>query len=187
MKEFIKNSESFFNFIDSIVKAEDRGDILDKLVEDIRDYLGADRCTLFVVDKPAAELVSRVAQGTEEVRLPLNDRTLTSYCFSSGKTVCVNNAYDENELKAVDANIRVSREWDEKFGYRTKCVLVTPIVVRGKTVGVFLALNKPGGFIGYSVEGAMEFAPLLGLAVEIVLLEEALKEGKKFADLPFAH
>lgn len=46
-------------------------------------------------------------------------------------------------------------------------------------------MNKPGGFIGYSVKGLVEFAPLLGLAVEIVLLDEALKEGKRFEDLPF--
>jgi GAF domain-containing protein len=64
-------------------------------------------------------------------------------------------------------------------------VLATPIVARGVTTGVFLALNKPGGFISYSVEGVKEFAHLLGLALEIVLLDEALKQGKRFEDLPF--
>jgi len=185
MSEFIKNSECFFNFIDSIIETKDRRLILDKLVEDVRDYLLADRCTLFIVDKKAGELASRVAQGRGEVRLPINKQTLTGCCFLTGKTFCVNDAYDEKELKALDPEIRVSRAWDEKTGYKTKSVLTTPIIARGATVGVFLALNKPGGFIAYSVEGAMEFAHLLGLAVEIVLLDEALKEGKNFEDLPF--
>ena len=185
MKEFIKNSECFFNFIDSIIETKDRRLILDKLVEDIRDYLLADRCTLFIVDKKAGELASRVAQGRDEVRLPINKHTLTGCCFLTGRTLCANHAYDEKELKALDSEIRVSRAWDDKTGYKTKSVLATPIVARGTNVGVFLALNKPGGFIAYSVEAAIEFAHLLGLAVEIVLLDEALKEGKKFEDLPF--
>jgi len=46
-------------------------------------------------------------------------------------------------------------------------------------------MNKPGGFIDSSVDGVMEFMPLLGLAVEIVLLDEALKEGKSIDALPF--
>ena len=185
MKEFIKNSECFFNFIDSIIETKDRRQILEKLIEDIRDYLMADRCTLFIVDKKAGELASRVSQGIDEVRLPINKKSLTGCCYLTGRTFYVNDAYDEKELKAIDPEIRVSRAWDEKSGYKTKSVLATPIVARGTTIGVFLALNKPGGFIAYSVEGAIEFAHLLGLAVEIVLLDEALKEGKKFEDLPF--
>ena len=183
--EFLKNSESFFHFINSIVKAEDRREILDKLVEDIRDYIGADRCTLFIYDKQARELVSRVAQQHEEVRLPANKRTLTGYTFLTGKNCCVTDAYDENELKRIDPEIQVSSQWDEKSGYKTMHILTTAIIARGKRVGVFMALNKPGGFIAYSVQGALEFTPLLGLAVEIVLLDEALKEGKKLEDLPF--
>ncbi len=185
MKEFVKNSECFFNFIDSIVKTKDRRLILDKLIEDVRDYLIADRCTLFIADKKVGELISRVAQGRGEVRLPINKQTLTGCCFLTGETLYVNDAYDEAALKAHNSEIRVSRAWDDKTGYKTESVLTTPIIARGITVGVFLALNKPGGFIASSVEGAQEFAHLLGLAVEIVILDEALKEGKQFEDLPF--
>ena len=187
MKEFIKNSDSFFNFINCVVEARDRSNTLKNRVEDIRDYLGADRCALFLYDKKAEELVLRVAQGTNnEERLPINKKTLIGYCFLSGKTLCVNDAYDESELKAIDEAIQFSRKLDQASGYRTKSVLVTPIIVRGKRVGVFQAVNKPGGFINYSVEGVTDFAPMLGLAVEIVMLDEALKKGKRFEDLPFS-
>ena len=186
MKELIKNFECFFKFIDSIIETRDRRALLDKLVEGIRDYLLADRCTLFIVDKKNNELASRVAQGRGEVRLPIDRRSLTGCCFLTGRTLCIHDAYDERELKSIDPEIRVSRTWDESSGYKTKHVLATPIIARGEKVGVFMALNKPGGFIEYSVEGAKEFAHLLGLAVEIVILDEALKEGRKFEDLPFA-
>lgn len=186
MKEFIKNSDCFFNFINCVVEARDRSNTLKNRIEDIRDYLGADRCTLFLYDKPAEELVSRVAQGAKnEERLPINKETLIGYCFLSGKTLCINDIYDESELKAIDESIRFSKKQDQASAYRTKSVLVTPIIVRGKRVGVFQAVNKPGGFINYSVEGLIDFAPMLGLAVEIVMLDEALKKGKRFEDLPF--
>jgi hypothetical protein len=58
-------------------------------------------------------------------------------------------------------------------------------MARGERIGVFLAMNKPGGFIETSAKGVLEFASLLGLAVEIVLLNEALIEGKSIDDLPF--
>lgn len=186
MKEFIKNSDSFFNFINCVVEARDRSRTLSNRVEDVRDYLGADRCSLYLYDKQAKELVSRIAQGTKnEERLPVNNETLIGYSFLSGKTLCVSDVYDERELKAIDEAIRFSKKQDQATGYRTKSVLVTPIVVRGKRVGVFQAVNKPGGFINYSVEGLIDFAPMIGLAVEIVMLDEALKNGKRYEDLPF--
>lgn len=185
MKEFIKNSDVFFRFIDDILMEEDREVVLNKLVESIRDYLSADRCTLFVYDKINNELVSRVAQGADEVRLPADGSSLSSYCFISGKTRFTNDAYSEKKLRAIENGIQVSSKWDDKHHYRTKSALVTPITARGKRIGVFLAMNKPGGFIDSSVEGAIEFVTLLGLAVEIVLLDEALKEGKGMDTLPF--
>ena len=185
MKEFIKNSDVFFSFINDLLMDKGRETVLNRLVEDIRDFLFADRCTLFIYDKSTNELVSRVAQGTEEVRLPADGSSLSSYCFATGETRYVNNAYSERKLQSIDENIRVSSNWDEKHNYKTESALVSPIIVRGKRVGVFLAMNKPGGFIDNSVEGVTEFMPLLGLAIEIVLLNEALAKGKSAEDLPF--
>lgn len=185
MKEFIKNSDVFFRFIDDILMEEDRKVVLNKLVESIRDYLSADRCTLFIYDKTNNELVSRIAQGADEVRLPADGSSLSSYCFMTGNTQFTNDAYSEKKLRAIENGIQVSTKWDDKHHYKTKSALVTPITARGKRIGVFLAMNKPGGFIDSSVEGVVEFVTLLGLAVEIVLLDEALKEGKDVETLPF--
>ncbi|MES0371270.1 MAG: GAF domain-containing protein [Mariprofundaceae bacterium] len=185
MKEFIKNSDVFFNFIDDIRMEKNREVVLNKLVESIRDYLSADRCTLFIYDKVNNELVSRVAQGADEVRLPADGSSLSSFCFTTGDTRFTNDAYSEKKLRAIESGIQVSSKWDDKHSYRTKSALVTPITARGERIGVFLAMNKPGGFIDSSVDGVIEFVSLLGLAVEIVLLDEALREGKSMETLPF--
>jgi GAF domain-containing protein len=185
MKEFIKNSDVFFCFINNLLLEHDRIVVLNKLVENIRDYLSADRCTLFIYDKTSNELVSRVAQGTEEVRLPADKSCLSGYCFVTGETRFVNDAYSKMKLHSISSDIQVSSKWDSKHHYKTESALSTPIIVRGKRIGVFLAMNKPGGFIDYSVEGVLEFMPLLGLAVEIVLLDEVLRKGTSIDELPF--
>lgn len=185
MKEFIKNSDVFFSFINDIAMEAEREAVLNKLVEDIRDYLAADRCTLFIYDKASNELVSRVAQGAKEVRLPADKGSLSGYCFSTGETHFCNDVYSERKLQAISPDIRVSSRWDDKHSYKTKNAMSTPITVRGKRIGAFLSMNKPGGFFDNSVEGVTEFMPLLGLAVEIVLLDEALKNGTSADALPF--
>lgn len=108
----------FFNLIEDILQAKERRGVLDKLVEDIRDYMLADRCTLFLYDKSTNELVSRVAQGTDEVRIPADKSTLSGCCFVTGETRVVNDAYDQKELSAIDPEIRVSSKWDERHGIR---------------------------------------------------------------------
>ena len=185
MKESIKNSDVFFSFINDISMEPQRETVLNKLVEDIRDYLGADRCTLFIYNKASNELVSRVAQGAKEVRLPADKKSLSGYCFSTGETHFCNDVYNEKKLQDISSDIHVSTRWDDKHSYKTESAMSTPIVVRGKRVGAFLSMNKPGGFIDNSVEGVLEFMPLLGLAVEIVLLDEALSNGQDKDSLPF--
>jgi len=185
MKEFVKNSECFFNFIEDIQGVKNRRQVLNQLVEDIRDYLVADHCALLLFDPDSNQLVSRVAQSSRKVKIPLETHSLTGYCFKTGKTLCVNDVYNARELNAIDPGLHISDRLDRAYGYTTKCALLTPVIARGQKVGIFVAMNKPGGFINYSVEGVVEFAPLLGLAVEIVLLDEALKQGKSLKSLPF--
>jgi GAF domain-containing protein len=186
VKEFIKNSQCFFQCIDHIAKAESRLHVLDKVVEEIREYLDCDRCSLFIYDKKSNNLCSKVAQKLKSkvVCIPANRHSITGYTFITGETIYADDAYDEKELKRIDPHICVSEQWDKTYRYKTKSVLATPINARGKRVGVFLALNKKGGFIPYSVEALKEYAPLVGLALEIVLLDEALNgKVKSFDDL----
>ena len=185
MREIVKNCECFFNFINNIQGGKSRRHVLEQSVEDIREYLNAQHCVLLLFDPMERCLVSRVAQNINTVRIPLDPKNLPSYCFNTGKTVCVNDVSDSKELSAINPNLRLSDHLERAYGYTTRCVLLTPVIARGRKVGVFMALNTPGGFINFQVEGAIEFAPLLGLSVEIVLLDEALQEVKSRDELPF--
>lgn len=102
----------------------------------------ADRCTLYLVDHNRQELWS--LQGAVEVRTPMS-KGLAGFTASTGE-----------KLNIVDAHTddRFNTEYDNKSGYRTKSVLVLPILGERdaksprkgkKVVGVLQLINKLHG------------------------------------------
>lgn len=100
--------------------------------------IGADRGTLYLVDRERDELWSKAAQGPVmvEIRLPMG-KGLAGYVAKTGETVNIADAY---------ADPRFNPEIDRKSGYRTHNVLCMPMRDRnGTIVGVFQFLNKNKG------------------------------------------
>ena len=97
------------------------------------------RCNIRIVDTEAGQLYTTVAHGEGEIRLGLT-HGLVGACVTGGESIVVNDApADERFLGRVD----------EESGYITHSVLVIPLrTAEGTVIGVFQALNKPGGFSG---------------------------------------
>jgi phosphoserine phosphatase RsbU/P len=99
---------------------------------------GADRGTLFLVDREKAEAWSLIAHGLNhrEIRVPLG-------CGIAGwvaQTGAIANLADAHTDPRFDA------EFDTLFGYHTGNLLALPIQDRsGRTVGVLELLNKGAG------------------------------------------
>ncbi|MBI5507940.1 MAG: GAF domain-containing protein [Deltaproteobacteria bacterium] len=112
--------------------------LLPRMVAIVSEFLAADRCTLFLNDRGAGELYSRVAQGdlTTELRFP-NHLGIAGSVFQSGEALLIPDAY---------ADSRFNPEIDKKTGYRTRNILCCPIrTVQGEVVGVAQVLNKRDG------------------------------------------
>jgi sigma-B regulation protein RsbU (phosphoserine phosphatase) len=113
-----------------------------------RDLLGADRCTIWLIDNSSHELWTKVAHGMNEIRVPI-DHGLVGACVSGNKAILVQDAHADSRF-----HIGV----DHSTGYVTKSVLCIPLhSADGKVIGAFQALNKPGGFTA-------DDAHMLGLA-----------------------
>lgn len=96
---------------------------------------GADRGTIYLLDRQRNEIWSRVAQGEEivEIRLPLN-QGIAGHVASSGETVSLANVYDDP---------RFDRTIDERTGYHTQTMLCMPLRNKEREIiGVFQILNK---------------------------------------------
>ncbi len=96
----------------------------------------ADRASLFLVDQQRGELVTRIAQGVDEIRLPLG-RGIAGIVAITGTLINIPAAY---------ADARFDPENDRRSGYQTRSILCLPLIDhRDAVVGVIQVLNRLDG------------------------------------------
>ncbi len=157
------------NFItNKINSSRDIDDILINLRESILNLFDVDRLTIYIVDGANKEIVSRFKTGkeTNEIKVPINNKSIAGYCARSGKMANIVNAYDNNELKQINPELTFDRSWDEKTGFRTRQVLVAPIKFSKYLLGVIQLINKVNGkhFTLEDQKSVIEIAKVLGIA-----------------------
>ncbi|MDA8214299.1 MAG: GAF domain-containing protein [Nitrospiraceae bacterium] len=184
MEQLSLKTEKFFDILNTVLSTLNIDEVLTTVVKEIKILLGADRCTLFLVDKDNNELYSKVlhADNLVEIRVPITRSSLAGYSSTTGRVLNIKDAYDEGELKSVDSGLCFDRRWDEKSGYRTRSVLAIPVKAKGEVVGVFQALNKPDGFSDPDVSMMEQLAFLLGIAVNNALSYQTIEEEKKLRE-----
>lgn len=131
--------------------------------------LDADRVTLFVVDRAAGKLRSRVAQsGTDSllsIEIPLG-AGIAGQVATTGVPLRLRDAYESPVF---------NREIDRRTGYRTRSVLCMPVSnARGDVIAVAQVLNKRGAdaFDAADEETFQRFLQPLGQLLESVLAME---------------
>jgi phosphoserine phosphatase RsbU/P len=125
-----------FEHATRISRVQDIASLLSFNADLARDLVGADRCSVWLIDENAGELWTKVAHGVNELRIPLG-AGLVGACVTRNETITANNAV---------ADSRLFLTVDSSTGYRTLSVLVVPLRADGKVIGALQVLNKPGGF-----------------------------------------
>ena len=147
--------------------AKDINEILINLREKILSFFDADRITIYVVDGKRKEVYSRFAAGAiQEIRVPINNKSVAGYTANNAQITNIVNAYDMHELNLIDRELAFDKSWDEKSKYMTKQILTVPIFYKKYVIGVLQLINKQGGD-RFSVEdqtSAVEMAKVLGIA-----------------------
>jgi transcriptional regulator with GAF, ATPase, and Fis domain len=186
MKQLPLETDRFFSVLNTIFSTLNIDDILTKAVKEIQSILKADRCTLYLVDRENNELYSKVLQADNlvEIRVPIKKSSIAGYSAITKKILNIKDAYNDEELCTVDKELCFDRRWDKESGYRTESVLVMPIPVRTEdgVIGVFQALNKPGGFSDSDVATMEQFSYLLDIALNNALLYQAIEEEKRMKE-----
>lgn len=112
--------------------------LLKLVMDEVRDALHADRCTVFLIDEKRQELWSKVAHGIEpgEIRFPL-EKGIAGYVATTGNVLNIPDCYKDS---------RFNPEIDRQTGYHTRCMLTFPMRnKKGEIIGVFQVLNKLNG------------------------------------------
>ena len=126
------------------------------VVQQTRMLLSADRATLFLIDTQSNELFSKVADLTEEIRIPTGTG-IVGYVAKSGEALNIPDAYKDPRFDAST---------DRRTRYKTRSILCTPIRARdGTVIGAAQAINKTEGVFTPDDEKMMEaFCDQIGIA-----------------------
>ncbi|MEN6617812.1 MAG: GAF domain-containing protein, partial [Syntrophorhabdus sp.] len=131
----LKSYQSFLNLSELFDLRITIEELLVKNVTMASKIMEADRATLFLVDKAAGELWSRVAEGSgvREIRIPI-DKGIAGWVAQNKKILNIEDAYNDD---------RFNPDVDKKTGYRTRSILCGPVInLEGELLGVVQIINK---------------------------------------------
>ena len=117
------------------------------IIDDLRALFDVMQLTLYLVDRERRELFSKFLlsplDGLREIRLSVNDRSISGFSARYGKILNIADAYDTDELASISDNLNFDHSWDERSGFRTRQVLAVPILYERKyLMGILLLLNR---------------------------------------------
>ncbi|MCK9283312.1 MAG: GspE/PulE family protein [Rhodocyclaceae bacterium] len=164
---FFKNLQSVTNKIHATSNVDE---IMLELSQDVCNLFNADRLTIYAVGEDKASIVSKLKTGLnsfKDLRLPITDQSIAGYVALSKRIINIRDVYDEAELKAIHPGLRFLQEVDKRTGYRTKQMLVAPIVdASGELLGVVQIINNKAGapFAQVADEGVKGLCETLAIA-----------------------
>jgi len=138
----------------------------------VREEVGVDRGSVFVVDGEHNEIRSVVAQGVEdsEIRLRIGNG-IAGTVAATGEVIDIPDAY---------ADGRFNRSFDTTLQYRTQDIYCMPIINReAQIVGVLELLNRKAEFHEDDIDFLRDVSVHIGLALENAWFHRQLIEKKK--------
>jgi HD-GYP domain-containing protein (c-di-GMP phosphodiesterase class II) len=124
--------------------------LLNLILEKARFITAADAGSMYVVDGDDPSLARRqlhfklsqndsVSFDSREFAMPISTRSMAGYVALEQKTLSIEDVYD----MPPGSPFGFDRSFDQKVGYRTRSMLVTPLITsKGEVVGVLQLINK---------------------------------------------
>lgn len=138
------------------------------IVGKVTEAMSAERTSLYVIDWENKKLWTKVAEGIDQIRLPMG-KGISGRVAESGETLNVADAW---ELPYYN------REFDQKNQFRTKSVLCMPIKNHvGERIGIIQVINKKGKeyFDSDDETFLKSLMSQVGIALDNSLLHEELR------------
>jgi len=162
-------AQVIFEYAARISREEDISSLIVLNADLARDLVGAERCSLWLIDERTETLWTRVAHGIGEIRIP-RGRGIAGACVAQGETLIVNDAQRDK---------RFVRSIDDASGFRTQSILCVPLWHENDVIGALQLLNKPNGF---SEEDA-EVVRFMALYAASTIQAESLRQEAESARL----
>lgn len=138
--------------------------------QDICKLLNADRLTLYAVNEDQTAIVSKIKTGlnsSSDLKLPISPQSIAGYVAFSRKLLNLPDVYDDEALKQIHPALTFLKVVDKRSGYRTKQMLVAPILEGNTLHGVLQVINNKSDepFGDLEVDGVAELCKTLATAI----------------------
>ena len=135
----------------ALMTERDPDRLLERILSQAVRLTGSDAASLYLVeedDEGTRRLRFKLARNDSvpdiplvEFTLPIDDTSLAGYVANKGEPLVVEDAYRLGERPG--SSFSFNRSFDERFGYRTRSLLVVPMADhRGAMVGVLQLINR---------------------------------------------
>ena len=163
-------AEELLKICQRMSSERDLAALLDLIANEATKLMGADRASLFLLDRERGELWSKVALGSEEIRFDAR-LGIAGAVALSGQTINVEDAHQDP---------RFYKEIDLRSGYRTRSLLAIPLRKHeGEIIGTFEVLNKKTGAFNKEDEEILKaLAAQAAIAIETAQLVEEMKRHR---------
>jgi len=153
-----------------IHETENIDQIMLEASQDICKLFNADRLTLYAVNEDRTSIVSKVKTGlntSRDLKLPVSAQSIAGYVAMSHQMVNIADVYDEDALKKIHPALSFLQEVDKRSGYRTKQMLVAPVMDGDTLYGVLQVINNRSDqpFGKLEEDGARQLCKTLGIAI----------------------
>jgi type II secretory ATPase GspE/PulE/Tfp pilus assembly ATPase PilB-like protein len=136
------------------------------------DLFNCERYTLYTMDHEKDYIVSKVKTGLttfRDLKLAVTPHSIAGYVALTHKIVSIADVYDDDELQRVSPELRFQHGVDQRTGYRTRQMLVAPLIAvqSGELLGVVQFINHRAGgpFSQIAVDGVQELCEALSMAL----------------------
>ncbi len=160
-------------------------EIILELSQEICGLFNADRLTIYMVSEDKTSIVSKVKTGLnsfKDLKLPIAEQSIAGFVAVHKKMINIRDVYDEKELKTYSPHLNFLKQVDTKTGYRTKQMLVTPVLdaQTKELIGVVQIINSKSGqpFPPVMEEGAALVCETLAIAFRQRQRPTAMVKGK---------
>jgi type II secretory ATPase GspE/PulE/Tfp pilus assembly ATPase PilB-like protein len=172
---FSKKLQAVTNRIHSTTNVDE---IMLDVTRDICQLFDADRLTIYTLSEDNQAIVSKVKSGLnsfKDIKLPLSESSIAGCCALNKRFMNIKDVYDDAELKSFSPNLAFLKAVDQRTGYRTKQMMVAPIVgmdsngTVGELAGVIQVINHLPGtpFTQLAEEGLVELTKTLAIAFKV--------------------
>jgi type II secretory ATPase GspE/PulE/Tfp pilus assembly ATPase PilB-like protein len=153
-----------------IHETENIDQIILEASQDICKLFNADRLTVYAVSEDKSSIVSKLKTGlntSKDLKLPISPQSLAGYAAFAKQMINIPDVYDDEALKRIHPNLSFLKEVDKRSGYRTKQMMVVPVLDGENLHGVLQVINNKSDqpFGELEVEGATQLCKTLATAI----------------------